>query len=331
MKVLTTALGAASFLLATSAMTAPASAFGVNWNDEGCVQIGWVAWICPPEPEVPVDCELCDDTSLSIRQFAAGWQEAYNNMYDIGSADDVTQTALNALNLISLDGLTDLDDAAISIGAVEQIAYAGQVADNDLMGDNSSDVYGVVQAATNLINSIGGTTLTWAEQDAWGHQDAQNYLVFGSGGYDADDDFEDPTQSAANLANLISVDELTGGIDQHANVSQSAINTAEYSTDYEYHWFFKHPVDATVYDFDQSATNVANSISIPAIDPLECECLEILDLDAQIMQSAKVDQLAVNDLYATGYWGTGLIDVTNITQTATNIANSIGMPSVDEE
>lgn len=319
MKVLTTAIGAVSFLLASSALVTPASAFGLD--EEGCLVLPYFGKLCVPE--VPVDCEVCDDDALSIKQWAFGWQEAYNNMYDIGSATDVTQSALNAINLINLDGLVDLNGDPVAIGVIDQDVFAGQVADNDLVGDPTSSLYNVVQTATNLMNSISGTTMTWAEQDAKGYQSAANYLVFGKHGYDADDDFEDATQAAANLANLISVDELSGGINQYANVSQTAINTAVYDT-YGWGWY---TFDSSVYDFEQSATNVVNSISIPAIDPLTCDCLENLGLDAQIIQGAKVDQLAVNNLYSDGYYFSGLIDVTNITQSATNLANSIGMPS----
>lgn len=291
-------------------------------------------------------------------QVLKGLQSAINSIVDINDATAIVQKAVNAGNLISVG---DADSAAIDLANVHQYADLFQFASNKIDGDawfSGSDFTDITQSATNVVNSVSGDLASSIEQTAKGRQSAyndilgnhhstfkdleqaatnvvntvtagtsktieqvattdqiaQNVIKGGSGGYDnigADINWAgtDPvyTQAAVNAANLVNLELLTGAITQDAfHNPQTAVNTASF-----------HGWHANVYDFGQSATNVVNSVTVGQIDPsINCNCYH----GWEIQQDAFASQLSSNLLSTMG-------NVTNSVQSATNIANSISVPS----
>lgn len=331
-------------LLATSSLgTVTAFAFGNGGN------------VCAPN--------LCDTNVADFRQTLDGFQDAINSIVDIDEAVGVVQKAVNAGNLItvvmedddgnvtadlnlglgsvvqdadlyqfasntldagSFDDFSDITQSATNVANsvtgqtmrnVSQVAGNSQEALNSATSGFGSSLYALEQAATNVANTITGTSVKVIDQKSWTDQTAENFVLAAS--YDADQvDWEptDPdvdvtfTQAAVNASNLVEIDRLElGGIDQAAWNSQSALNEAI---------FVGH--DADVYDFGQSATNVANNVTVGEIWSAGCGCYGLYEID----QVANVGQIAENLLETTGA-------VNNVIQSATNIANSISIPSVD--
>lgn len=175
-------------------------------------------------------------------------QWAINEIDAADTVEDVSQTAVNAANLISSEVETpDLEE-------VSQFAVGDQDAVNSIVfktsiDGNATDDLGVLvpstQDATNVINSVSVKSVnTTLAQFSDVDQKASN--VADSVGSDSNVwDFE---QTAVNATNLVSVDTITVGlgINQLAFVSQEASNLIDANGS----------VEAVV----QSATNVANSI-----------------------------------------------------------------------
>jgi hypothetical protein len=274
----------------------------------------------PPPPPVPGNpcVDLCDPDYADILQQLNGFQWAKNLIVDVDDAQDIVQDAVNAGNLINLA------DLAIELGTIDQNADVSQFAFN-LVAVESYPYYGsnsvlssIEQAATNVVNSVTAGTAVNIHQNVANAQGAFNTILGGSGGYDAelvDGELEVATQTAVNASNLVSIDTLNNEITQISTGSQVAINTAAFSNS----GFGFHVETPDVYDLEQSATNVTNSVTLSTID-LDgfCAC------DYEVDQFADVGQIAVNSLSTMG-------DVQNIVQSATNVANSISMPSDDEE
>jgi DNA uptake protein ComE-like DNA-binding protein len=316
-------------VLAATALTAP-SAFAQSQNRGGHGG-GWGGgWNPPPppEPEVPeVDpcTDLCNPDLTDISQSLTGFQKAVNLIVDIDDATDVVQSAVNAGNLITFDEGID-----IGLGTIIQSADVKQVAINGIAGGTGSTFYNLQQAATNVVNSVTGTSALNINQNATNSQFAANGILGGSGGYDADDiDLEDlgddVTQTAVNASNLVQLDELNNEIYQTSTNSQTALNAAVFLSEPSYgsygrgHGGWGHqPRTPDVYDLAQSATNVTNSVTVGEIDLDTCAC------NFEITQAAAAAQISGNLLVTAG-------DISNISQSAANVANSISfsVPSAD--
>ncbi len=304
-------------LLLTTALAgflaAPATGAQASW--------WWWDWFPEIDPESCTD--LCDSERIDIKQSIHGLQEALNTIDDIDDATDVEQTAVNAANLVNLEGTytEDVDfDHADGMGTVDQDAYyLSQVAANVLEGGWASGHYNVAQSATNVVNSVTGDSAWNIYQFAGAYQNASNYMSFGKDGYDADADVvfdsegevEVATQSAVNAANIVDIGELNNEIVQVSVGGQVASNVAV-DVGGGYHWY--HGND--VWDFAQTATNVANIATVGVFDLNKCAC------DWEVDQHAYADQSATNLLS-----GSGWTDIHNVVQSATNVANSVSLPS----
>lgn len=269
----------------------------------------------PPTVDLPSCDTLCDPLRDDIRQKLEGFQKAINMIVDVDDATDIVQTAVNAGNLVNLDSVV------FTLGTVDQYADVSQFAFNLIDGGKGSTFQNLEQAATNVVNSITGTTAWNIKQEVKNHQVALNTILGGSGGYDADLDgaLEDAmTQSAVNASNLVDIDKLKNDIVQTSTNSQTAINTAVFQSQPIYYGYYPVGyIDADVWDLGQSATNVTNNVSVGDIDLSgACAC------DFEVSQYADAGQLAKNYLSTFG-------DVNNIIQSATNVANSISLPSTN--
>jgi hypothetical protein len=193
----------------------------------------------PPPPPVPAP-------EINMNQVFQGIQAALNKIEGGEDVNDVTQTALNAANLINLPD--------------EELDYVTQT--------------------------------------AAGAQLAANYVNFS-------EDLSDVTQSATNVLNSLTVNSVTGSITQTTTAGQAALNAVEGVGSYGW----KHGKGGygsdDIYDVTQTALNAANLVSIDAIS------------DLSIVQTFTTGQLAANYVGA-------LDNVSKITQSATNVANSIG-------
>src|SRR5690606_29517959 len=133
-----------------------------------------------PPPPVEPPCVACLDDAINIQQLVSGLQTAFNSISEVGDVTDLTQTALNAANLISLDdmGLGE-GGAADGIGRVVQSTNASlqQNADNDLFGDMRSALENIEQAATNVVNVFSGPEVNQIDQSATSAQWANNVIT----------------------------------------------------------------------------------------------------------------------------------------------------------
>jgi hypothetical protein len=292
------ALGASAFLAPAAMATSPGSD---------------PSWYCD---------SLCWGDRVDVRQNLAGMQWAKNLIVDVQDAQDIVQEAVNAGNLIDLEGL------GMKLGTIDQFANIQQFSFNlvsagsDGYGLSDSEFDSIEQAATNVVNSLTGGTALNVHQSVNNNQAAINAILGGSGGYDAELDVNGSvlaaTQTAVNASNLVDISAINNEVKQHATGMQVALNGAGFASSVDVTGPYWHPTytweNADVYDMVQSATNVTNNISIDSV-ALDGFCACEYELD----QYANVGQIAVNALGTLG-------DVQNITQTATNVANSIARP-----
>jgi hypothetical protein len=305
---------------------------------------------------------LCTDNS-DFYQHLLGMQKAINNIVNFDDANDLVQEAVNAGNLVNVG---DVDDA-MSLANVSQFADLYQFASNNIDGGNlgilfTTDIDNATQSATNVVNSISGDLVTAVVQKSFGQQDALNNITGdyqstftnleqaatnvvntltagtsrtieqtsqtaqsasntisgGWGGYDTDvgasvdwaatgDDAATRTQAAVNAANLVNIEHLTMAITQDAHYNpQTATNSASFY--------------GNIYDLGQSATNVLNNVTVETIDPsFFCNCYG----GWEVNQDAYAAQVSTNLISTMG-------DVNNAIQSATNVANSISVPSNDD-
>lgn len=260
---------------------------------------------------------LCIPDRVDLKQALGGHQWAKNLIVDVDDAQDIVQTAVNAGNLINLEDLTE------DLGTISQTASVSQFAFNLITAEEGgyfepdSVFYNIEQAATNVVNSVTADVAINVRQSVSSNQTALNTILGGSGGYDADlgEDGEllADTQAAVNAANLVDIRAINNEIVQISTGTQTAINTAVFEPS-----GFGHFTEVPdVYDLTQSATNVTNNVTIGEFDISGfCAC------EFEVDQYADAGQIAVNTLSALG-------DVQNIVQSATNVANSISMPSAD--
>ncbi|QLF71037.1 hypothetical protein FE840_016595 [Peteryoungia desertarenae] len=185
------------------------------------------------------------DADLS--QVSIGVQDALNKITDASKALDVSQTAVNAANLINLPS----DD----INSIEQKSIGSQLSSNFIEFSKSFDANAAVDGV--LVPS---------------------------------------TQSATNVANSVSVEEINDTLKQYSDTAQVAKNIAD-STRFS----------TNVWDLKQTSVNAANLVTVAE-----------LDTRIEVSQLSLTDQFAMNKLDVNGA-------VTNVVQSATNVANSIGV------
>lgn len=239
----------------------------------------------------------------NVTQIATGFadQFAQNMAIYETSASEVTQDATNAINLIALDDVDQMIIQNVSPGTF-------QTSMNFLVGGNShSQVDKAAQAATNVANIIDADELNVVYQNAGNVQLAANLLDFGDGGWSPQHDLNESTQAATNAVNIVTVDDLNKKIDQDSWGNQTALNTALYVGS-GHQWY-----DGTVVDLEQTATNVANVITVGGDLPDWSH-------NTEIDQFSSTTQFANNVL-------SGMGNLTDVVQSATNVANSIGVPS----
>lgn len=248
-----------------------------------------------------------------IGQFAMGVQKALNKIDDAKKVTSTGQEAVNAANLVSKVNAGDLT-------AVYQTSKVGQTAENKIESYKyySLTVEDVTQDATNVANSISigevtnGVALGEAEQlekikqRSYGDQFSMNKieeLDFG----------KNIGQTAVNAANLVTL-EVDGGviddISQKSKGDQTALNKI-------YTGWYDH---ADLHMVKQSATNVANSISLGEID-VEDVASNINKMLDDVEQEVRVDQYAENKIEV------GNI-VEDVAQEAVNAANLISSEKV---
>ncbi len=244
-----------------------------------------------------------------VTQIASGLADQFAQNMTIYEtlASKVTQEATNALNLINLD---DVDETVV------QNVNPGnfQTAMNFLVGGGGfSQVNKAKQSATNVANVIEANELDVVYQNAGNIQLAANLVDFGSGGWSMDHDLNKTRQTATNAVNVVTVDDLNEKIDQDSWGDQTALNTAVY-VGAGTGWFgWQTPFDGTVVDLKQTATNVANVITVSGNLP-------DISGTTEISQFSDTTQFASNVL-------SGMGNLSDVVQSATNVANSIGVPS----
>ena len=237
------------------------------------------------------------------------------NLVDMGdSITGLTQDATNAANIAQFNDL-----GVGTFGGARQWWSGGyQTATNVVaFGLGDAAVYDLAQAATNVINSLSGDDINDSAPGGTGvavsqvvdmsglsGQLAGNFVSFGS---EDGDGLTDVTQAATNAANLITLDELRGVTVQDAYVQQVAGNVAIPNLA-----SFFAGGSGDIVNLDQSAVNAVNVISAN-------ELPDILGA-TDISQTASGFQLSTNIAATTA-------SVSGVTQAATNVANSIGMPS----
>lgn len=171
-------------------------------------------------------------------------------------------------------------------------------------GEDVSDINQTALNAANLIN-LPDEELDVVTQAAAGAQLAANYVNFS-------EDLSEVTQSATNVLNSLTVRSVTGSITQTTTAGQAALNAVEGVGSYGW----KHGKGGygsdDIYDVTQTALNAANLISLGSVSD-----------DLNIVQTFTTGQLAANYVGA-------LDNVSKITQSATNVANSIGAITTSE-
>jgi hypothetical protein len=243
--------------------------------------------------------DLSDEYSKlgDVNQTDFAWQLASNYASSFrGSFDDLTQAATNVANSIS---------AVDKLDNVNQLALAPQLATN--FADAASYTGNVKQTATNVANSIDDVTdASGIKQVAGGPQIASNKIGYDASHFFLSDDVAlNARQSATNVSNIATVDTLADFSTQVSGSLQVASNATAY---------FGSPhflqVPDSVGKLTQDATNATNILSLGADLPGSHSFLP------ELSQTATGAQLAQNLVIAPS-----LTD--KVTQTATNVANSI--------
>lgn len=237
--------------------------------------------------------------STDVLQIVTDVQEALNRIDILSSGTNIAQDAVNAANLISVEG-AQIDDVA-------QIGFlTTQVAKNVAISEWSSFT-NLDQAATNVLNSVDAGKIDNILQGALGDQYASNYVQFDDldlAPFDLDNDMSHVKQAATNVANTISATTLEGFTIQLAAVDQDAINSAVGAGTAGL-W----PADVS--NLTQEAVNAANLVSVGTL-PSNFSVLP------DIVQVGIADQVASNTLAAS-------VKVNTAVQSATNVVNSISL------
>ncbi len=252
-----------------------------------------------------LEIETLDQSVFAATQIAA------NNIgaspirgFEVTGVANVNQTAVNAANLATLQDVNvSLDQSVTDLG---QLAI-NTVVDVDASTGGISDL---TQAATNVANSAtlddveASATLTQtADMSGFlNGQAALNYVEFGMTGVTT------ATQTATNAVNLATLDELRGTLSQEViNGAQIAGNLVNYSG-------FVGDVGpnldsaGTVSGLTQTAVNAANLVTVATLPDIGGSL--------EVSQAYSGFQLSGNGLYDAD-------TINNVTQAATNVANSI--------
>ena len=223
---------------------------------------------------------------------------------EVTGVANVNQTAVNAANLATLQDVNvSLDQSVTGLG---QLAI-NTVVDVDASTGGISDL---TQAATNVANSAtlddveASATLTQtADMSGFlNGQAALNYVEFGMNGV------TNATQTATNAVNLATLDDLRGTLSQEViNGAQIAGNLVNYSG------FIGDGgpnLDSagTVSGLTQTAVNAANLVTVATLPDIGGTL--------EVSQAYSGFQLSGNGLYDAD-------TINNVTQAATNVANSI--------
>ena len=223
---------------------------------------------------------------------------------EVTGVANVNQTAVNAANLATLQDVNvSLDQSVTGLG---QLAI-NTVVDVDASTGGISDL---TQAATNVANSAtlddveASATLTQtADMSGFlNGQAALNYVEFGMNGV------TNATQTATNAVNLATLDDLRGTLSQEViNGAQIAGNLVNYSG------FIGDGgpnLDSagTVSGLTQTAVNAANLVTVATLPDIGGSL--------EVSQAYSGFQLSGNGLYDAD-------TINNVTQAATNVANSI--------
>ena len=224
---------------------------------------------------------------------------------EVTGVANVNQTAVNAANLATLQD--------VNVSLDQSVSDLGQLAINTVVDVDASTggISDLTQAATNVANSAtlddveASATLTQtADMSGFlNGQAALNYVEFGMAGV------TNATQTATNAVNLVTLDELRGTLSQEViNGAQIAGNLVNYSG------FIGDGgpnLDSagTVSGLTQTAVNAANLVTVATLPDLGSGTLEV-------SQAYSGFQLSGNGLYDAD-------TINNVTQAATNVANSI--------
>ena len=225
--------------------------------------------------------------------------------FEVTGVANVNQTAVNAANLATLQD--------VNVSLDQSVSDLGQLAINTVVDVDASTggISDLTQAATNVANSAtlddveASATLTQtADMSGFlNGQAALNYVEFGMAGV------TNATQTATNAVNLVTLDELRGTLSQEViNGAQIAGNLVNYSG------FIGDGgpnLDSagTVSGLTQTAVNAANLVTVATLPDLGFGTLEV-------SQAYSGFQLSGNGLYDAD-------TINNVTQAATNVANSI--------
>ena len=225
--------------------------------------------------------------------------------FEVTGVANVNQTAVNAANLATLQD--------VNVSLDQSVSDLGQLAINTVVDVDASTggISDLTQAATNVANSAtlddveASATLTQtADMSGFlNGQAALNYVEFGMAGV------TNATQTATNAVNLATLDDLRGTLSQEViNGAQIAGNLVNYSG------FIGDGgpnLDSagTVSGLTQTAVNAANLVTVATLPDLGFGTLEV-------SQAYSGFQLSGNGLYDAD-------TINNVTQAATNVANSI--------
>ncbi|SEL10819.1 beta strand repeat-containing protein [Jannaschia helgolandensis] len=248
-----------------------------------------------------LDQEVIDATQIAANNIGAspiGGDE-------VTGVANVNQTAVNAANLATLQD--------VNVSLDQSVSGLGQLAINTVVDVDASKggISDLTQAATNVANSAtlddveASATLTQTA-DMTGFlngQAALNYVEFGKFGVTT------AAQTATNAVNLATLDALRGTLSQEViNGAQIAGNLVNYSGSTGSAPFFDSA--GTVSGLTQTAVNAANLVTVKTLPDLG---------GLEVSQSYSGFQLAGNGLYDAD-------TINNVTQAATNVANSISNP-----
>ena len=224
--------------------------------------------------------------------------------FEVTGVANVNQTAVNAANLATLQD--------VNVSLDQSVSDLGQLAINTVVDVDASTggISDLTQAATNVANSAtlddveASATLTQtADMSGFlNGQAALNYVEFGMAGV------TNATQTATNAVNLVTLDELRGTLSQEViNGAQIAGNLVNYSG------FIGDGgpnLDSagTVSGLTQTAVNAANLVTVATLPDIGGSL--------EVSQAYSGFQLSGNGLYDAD-------TINNVTQAATNVANSI--------
>ena len=224
--------------------------------------------------------------------------------FEVTGVANVNQTAVNAANLATLQD--------VNVSLDQSVSDLGQLAINTVVDVDASTggISDLTQAATNVANSAtlddveASATLTQtADMSGFlNGQAALNYVEFGMNGV------TNATQTATNAVNLATLDDLRGTLSQEViNGAQIAGNLVNYSG------FIGDGgpnLDSagTVSGLTQTAVNAANLVTVATLPDIGGSL--------EVSQAYSGFQLSGNGLYDAD-------TINNVTQAATNVANSI--------